>query len=624
MSTKTSIKRIALVAVAALSFGGVSVITATSANATVNAAISPVQFKYKTMYDTTNGYQVVGGQATVEIGVDSTTTSTVSITGVGSIVSASDTNTINVGYETITGLTSTSFNINANARLGVGVYETVTLVLTSAVAGTSTISVVSLDANGVPNTPTTKTVTWTAAGSTAAASWSAYLVDTTSAGAGIAPADSTVPLTYSKGTSSANVAFILAKLKDSNGNAVANASVTAVVTGPGLIAATNQTINSDGTLAATNGATGTSRAAALTTNSSGWVAVALANDLTAGTSTVTFTSGTVSVSKAVTFIGGAATLTAVASTGTYRVGVNPINSYDAGSVSEDSSTGYAFKVKGVDSAGNLVKAGTVYAKSSNTAVATVSAVAHDFATNKNGYVYFLVTGVAAGKATITIQDTNPAGSTAPTASTTIDIQVTTGGADSIAIATDKSSYAPGEPGTLTITLKNSTGDPVADGTYTIFGSTTKLLSNLQVTGYATGPNASAWSQGITSVTTSGGVAAFDFYAPNVGSSLTFSGTTLAATTVSADVTANARAKALTATAAIAGGANGGDAALALDAANAATDAANNAYDEAQNATQAAQDALAAVTSLAKQVSSLIASVKSLTALVSKIKAKVGA
>ena len=63
----------------------------------------------------------------------------------------------------------------------------------------------------------------------------------------------------------------------------------------------------------------------------------------------------------------------------------------------------------------------------------------------------------------------------------------------------------------------------------------------------------------------------------------------------------------------------GDAALALDAANAATDAANNAYDEAQNATQAASDALASVTALAAQVKTLIASVKKLTAAVAKLK-----
>jgi len=618
MSTKTSIKRIALIAATALTLGGFSVITASNANATVNATLTPQYIAYSTMYDSTNGYQVVGGQATVLIGVDTTTTSTVTISGVGSIVSASDTNTVNVGYETITGLTSTQFNIGANARAG-AYAETVTVVLNSAVAGTTTISVVSLDANGVPNSAVTKTVTWTSAGSTAAASWATYLIDTSTAPGNMVPADSSVPLSKSKGTSVANVALLKAKLKDANGNAVANATVYATVSGPGLI--------SIGTLSGTDGSgsisnvTGSSRVATTTTTSTGWVYVQIANDLSAGVGTITLTSGTVSASRSITFTGGAATLTAVAGTGTYRVGVNPINGYDVGSVSEDSSTGYAFKVKGVDSAGNLVKSGTVYAKSSNTAVATVSTVAHDFATNANGYVYFLVTGVAAGKATITVQDTNPAGSTAPTASTTIDIQVTTGGANKIALSLDKSSYAPGEPGTLSVTLTNATGDPVADGTYTIFAAATPLLSNLNTTGYATGPNATAWATGKVSVTTSGGVAAYDFYAPTNSGTLTFSGTTLAATTVSSDVTQAARAQAVTVSASVTGDSS---ASLALDAANAATDAANNAYDEAQNATQAAQDALAAVTALADQVKSLIASVKSLTALVSKIKAKVGA
>jgi hypothetical protein len=134
---------------------------------------------------------------------------------------------------------------------------------------------------------------------------------------------------------------------------------------------------------------------------------------------------------------------------------------------------------------------------------------------------------------------------------------------------------------------------------------------------STGANG-AFASGV-SVTTVGGVAAFDIYAPSVSGTLSFTGTTLSASTVSSALTQNARGKVLAATANISGGAADANAALALDAANAATDAANNAYDEAQNATQAASDALAAVTALAAQVKSLIASVKKLTAAVAKLK-----
>ena len=49
MSTKTSFKRIALVAASALAIGGVSVVTATSSSAAAPSAA------YTTMYDTVNG-----------------------------------------------------------------------------------------------------------------------------------------------------------------------------------------------------------------------------------------------------------------------------------------------------------------------------------------------------------------------------------------------------------------------------------------------------------------------------------------------------------------------------------------------------------------------------------------
>ena len=71
MSTKTITKRIALVAAAALALGVVSVVTATSASAIAPSTRNAV------MYDTTNGYQVVGGEATVEIGFYSSTAATV-------------------------------------------------------------------------------------------------------------------------------------------------------------------------------------------------------------------------------------------------------------------------------------------------------------------------------------------------------------------------------------------------------------------------------------------------------------------------------------------------------------------------------------------------------------------
>jgi hypothetical protein len=600
MSTKTITKRIALVAASALALGGFSVISASQASAT------SATFKTTVAYDTANSYQVVGGQATLEIGFDSSTIATLSSTGVGTIVSAS---VAVVGLETLTSVTSTGFQFNSNTDSGSDPYDTITVVLTSAVVGTQTLSIVELDANGVPGTPVTKNITWTASGSTAAASWDAYLIDTTTGTGSTAQlADSTIPLSKNRGTagSPSQVALVVAKLKDANGNAVTGATVSVTLSGPGLISAV---ADADGLVASP--ATPGQRVASVTTVAGGFVVVALSGEGTAGVATVKLTSGTVSVERSVTFTGTASSYTLTGQTGTYGV---------AAFGTDDSLTASGIKVVALDSAGGAARTGSFWATSSDKTVATVSSAAHDLSATSNGRSagtgYIAVTGVKAGKSTITIQNADPAGTTAPTVTKTIEIEVSSTTADSVTMALDKPTYSPGEPGVLSITLTNAAGRPVADGTYTIFASTTPVTANLfmQDNNGANGKFVSG-----VSVTTNGGVAKYDIYAPSVSGELSFTGTTLSSSTVSSALTQNARGKVLAATAEISGGAADSAAALALDAANAATDAANNAYDEAQNATQAASDALAAVTALAAQVKTLIESVKKLTAAVAKLK-----
>jgi len=605
MSTKTITKRIALVAASALALGGFAVISAPQASAAPSV-------KYTTMYDTTNGYQVVGGEATVTINFDSNTAATVVSSGVGVIQSAAHVNRL--GLETLTSVTSTGFRFGARATSGTDNsgnpgFDSVTAVLTSSVAGTQTLTITPLSDAGVPGTAVTKTITWTAAGTTAAASWAASLVDTTTTTTVAAwNVDSTVPLSYDKGTagSASQKAVIIAKLKDSNGNAVSGASVAVTISGPGLVSAV---ADDDGAVAV--GST-YGRVAATTTVAGGFVVVGISGDGTAGVGTITLTSGTVSTSKSVTFTGAAASYTLTALTSTYGVGTYG---------TDDSLTASGIKVQALDSAGGTaVGTGSFYASSSNAAVASVSASAHDLASTNSskkalGYGYIAVTGVSAGKATITVR--NAATAAAATVTKTIEVEVTSGTADSVTMALDKATYSPGEPGVLSVTLKNAAGNPVADGTYTIFAAATPLAANLFMQSNSTGANG-AFASGV-SVTTVGGVAAFDIYAPSVSGTLSFTGTTLSASTVTSALTQNARGKVLAATATVSGGAADANAALALDAANAATDAANNAYDEAQNATQAASDALAAVTALAAQVQTLIASVKKLTAAVAKLK-----
>jgi len=195
------------------------------------------------------------------------------------------------------------------------------------------------------------------------------------------------------------------------------------------------------------------------------------------------------------------------------------------------------------------------------------------------------------KTTLTVRIVDPADATKYLSAT---YDVTIGGSVSTeALAFDKATYATGESVVITITAKDSAGNPVADGV-----ASPAVTFNKSVGGTY---GASLYKAGARANK------ANTLFAPaSTGDLVAFA------------TSGNSAATALTATSTV--GENE-TASLALDAANAATDAANNAYDEAQNATQAASDALAAVTALAAQVKTLIASVKALTAAVAKLKKK---
>ena len=408
--------------------------------------------------------------------------------------------------------------------------------MSSAVAGAQVITITPLSTTGVPGTAVTKTITWTASGTLAATSWSAYLMDSTT-GVGAAPTDSLLPLSYDK-TASTQKAVIAAKLKDANSNAVNGALVSVTISGPGFIEAGNA-----GSAAGTGAALAApaKRVASVTTDEHGWVHVAIAPDGTAGSATITLTSGTASVSRSVTFTGSAASFTVTSLTSTYGV-----DTYGSAKTYASTDTD-GIKVVGLDSAGGAAASGSFYAVSSNIAVATVPTAAQSI--NSAGNL-ISVTGVSVGTATITIQ--NAATAAASTVSKTIEVEVSTGTAATVAMALDKADYQPGEPGVLSITLTNAACRPVADGTYTIFA--TGLASNLFMQNNANGSN-DTFTAGATSVTTQGGVAAYDIYAPAFSGTLNITATTLGATTASSALvnTSAVRGVTVAATANISGG-----------------------------------------------------------------------
>jgi protocatechuate 3,4-dioxygenase beta subunit len=579
MSTKTTFKRVALVAVAALGLGVLSVAPSSAAPiATTTVA-----------YDTTTSTAIVGGQVTVQVTTDTSTDSTratVASSGVGSVVSA--TSAAGADSSTVSGTpTSGTFYIdNTQPR-----YAKTNVVLTSAVVGSQVLTITPLTTNGTPGTAVTKTITWVAAdtiGVSAAKSTSVINAYTANTGAAFT-ADAAITAAAGSvlaGTTNQQKAAIKVTLLDSNGVAVNGKALTASISGPGLLQIVDANETTTGTLARAL------TSAALSDNV-GYVTVS--NDGTAGVSTITISVGTtVIATETITFSGSAAKYEVTAVSGSYSIAAN-------GST-DSATTGIAVKV--TDSAGNLVDGHNVFLKSSDTTIATVSSSSSQSGASKAGYAYFVLTGVKSGSTTITAYDTSGGTSATISASTTVKVAKTE--AATVTAAFDKASYAPGEKMTLNIVAKDADGNAVADanaGTYT-------MSANLGTT--STLPTAAAFVGGTHAVT---------IYAPVSSGEFTVSVKLLAGAawaTALDDTTITASANVVNpAFDAATDAAN-----EATDAANAATDAALAAADAADAATAAAEDASAAVAKLAKSVNTALKALKkqitSLTALVNKL------
>ena len=628
MSTKTSFKRIALVAAAALAIGGFSAVPAKAASSDlpfyVSAADSGVQTT-STVSATKSATGVAGPLNFVSITADSALGSGevlgITAAGVNGTLSVPTGPTNKTDTLTVSGNTITSTNNNISGA--------VVKILTPT-AGTFTVTVskiVTNNATGAVTQTTLQTFTFTINAASLVGAFSAtnsftVLRETTTAAITtnfelVAEYDTTTSaLTVStassttgdvKGTTNVNTAekYIAVRLLDTQASpaALAGKTVTAVVTGVGLVAGT-------GSLTDTSTAWGNPAPAGTSkTNNAGWAFFAVYSYGTAGTGTVEITytdaAGVKNVvgSESLVFTGSIATLTATQKAKVLRAG---------SATGATTDTGYAVQLVGKDSAGNIVDISglTIAGKSSKSTVIAdtsgsgVGAAGTLVPFARNLTVTGASTAVTGDAATVTWSYTDAAGVVISTAA----VPFTVGGtsATSVAASFDQTEYAIGDLVTMTLTVKDSKSNSVADGSYFLFDTTTgnAFTTSAQLT-------SAPFGTGVVSVV--GGVATATFYAPYTTGEFKMT----AKMTSHSTVATAAQATSITASTNI-GGADS-TASLALDAANAATDAANNAYDEAQNATQAASDALAAVTALAKQVNSLIASVKKLTAAVAKLK-----
>jgi len=406
-----------------------------------------------------------------------------------------------------------------------------------------------------------------------------------------ATADATVSHPKTASTTDAG-ATIKVSLLNAAGSAVTAESYTATISGPGIL---GSGANSGTTI---DGPSATGRAI---TVQNGHV-VQVFPDGASGVATVTISSaaGKVLATESVTFYGDVATI--VATVVKSVIGVR-------------AETGVITAVA-KDAAGTTVEAPTLFITSSDLTVVNASGAAA--ATSAAGVATFGFTGLKAGTASFTVRDAATATTTTISAAA-VSVRVAGGASalDGLKVTLDKSSYAPGEAATITVTPTDAAGLVLADDTYTVFSSAGLVASYALPSGSATITSASAQNGGVAGTGTASGVATYKIYMPSIEGAFSLTWTRSAdfataandslAGSIIVDVTSPGTAAAAAA------------AEEATAAANDATDAALSAAEAAEAATAMAQEAVDAVAELSASVTKLIsalrAQITSLTNLV---------
>ena len=397
---------------------------------------------------------------------------------------------------------------------------------------------------------------------------------------GVATGSADISVRIAAGSSTAGAATVVVTPLVDAAATTGSTVVTATVSGPGtlLVNTTSTGGTSSGfkthTLASTTAATP--------------VYVHLFADGTSGTSTITITVGGATKTETVYFYGAAASVTSTLLIPVIQTG--------------STATAGVITATVKDAAGNVVPGKALFAVSGTTTVMASSTAT----TGSSGIATFSFTGLVAGTSAITVQNV-AAGSTATYSAAALSVRSGDADGTSVVLSLDKATYAQGEAAVVTVTVKDSAGNLVANGTNTPFATAVvcsrACTGTLPGTSHVTsGSHAGAITYAINVPATSG---AFTVSA-TAGSG--FTGTFSASATVSLSAAETAAAAAIAAAADIASAAVDA-AAEATDAANAATDAANAAAEAADAATAAAQDAADAVASLATAVAELMADLK---------------
>jgi hypothetical protein len=602
MSTKTTFKRIALVAVAALGFGTLSV--APSSADILQAGFRTLAFQSPTATATTgvetkavlqlagscvehdtNG-NTVSAYATLQIDVAPAGTNRV----MNSVSSDAGTPT---GYTNTNSVTTAGTPQSWNGYRNMAQIDCVastsamvgfaTVKFTPDVAGTYVIVAVPLGA-------TTGAATWTVVASAPAA--------ISAAGSTVLIAGSTTTPTTTTDAAAVTGSRSLTAPVAANITVVAGNSTTADTSVAGTLSAT---VSGSGLVSWTN-----SRAAAARSVAAGAAGktgtLYVFSDGTSGVGTITISSGSTALAtKTVTFYGSVASLTVTAMAKSVVDTAEGAAATDTdafvGVVSAKDAAGVTVPIAAADFTVSSATERTAQAVTAAAAVEGVAAATYNGVAITATSVVLAVdpTATKTGAKTLTLTHT------ATTVATTFSFTVALAAATTVAVTNDQASPVPGQKITYTVTAKDAGGNAIPDGSAVAVAVTTSLSQS------ATLPTTLAFANG---------VGTFSLFAPVTPGiqTVTVTMNTIAGSTTSdvADLTAPAVDAA----------------AEAIDAANAATDAANAAAEAADAATAAAQDAADAVAALSTQVAEMIDALKkqitALTNLVIKIQKKVKA
>jgi len=641
MSTKTTFKRIALVAVAALGLGVLSVAPSSAAVSSLTITVTNGTADTSSNYDSTTGaavtvrgliestadsYTVAIVQKSVPTG---STTQTPRLRYLDSVTPfTGNFTTVQKGGTQMTKLDSvTPANVSANAVIAttsaagfVGAKYRVELdSATARTAGTYTYTVLvktfsggaestsyTADASIVVSRTADQSVTANVASSTAVLyAGSSFVANNTvdSAVATLATASATAK------------AIIRVALKNVAGG-YAQESITATITGAGTIG--NASVGGG----AGTGVSG--KSVVVTMSSADYVDLSVYSDGSAGVATINLSSTSVTFApKTMTFYAKSPkTITASINNPVLNVGSNT----------------KAVKAVAVDSNGTAWT-GQLYIVASSAADALIAGsatvpVACSYDPTKAAH-FCPVTAIGTGAPKFKVvdetldtdaDDTTYAAADSAATSNEVAVNITNGVPTTVKLAFDKATYGPFEKAIITVTPLDASGAVLGSKAITNLFATGGIASN-QAFGSAsdtlTAVTLTTSADSSSSAPRTAGSYTYVVYMPAQGT-VTISATGGTGLAAAGQVAVSASAEIVNSSVDAATDA----ANEATDAANAATDAALAAADAADAATAAAQDASDAVAALSATVAKLVASLKaqitSLTNLVIKIQKKVKA